>query len=226
MLKNRKRVFWEALLLTVVIFVFGILIGVGFESGKVEQIREYYSYSEASIMDIFALNNLIGLGEANCSNLVNANFEFADRIYDEARLLEKYESSGKITEGMILEHKKYDLLRTLLWINEMKTAEKCGRDYHTIIYLYEYQPEDLAQKATQSVWSKILFDLKIEYGKKILLIPIAVDSDLVSLNSVIDKYFIEKYPVLVIDNKDILDKISSVKDLGDYFNQYLPEHKS
>ncbi len=216
-LENRKRVFWEALLLTVVIFFFGVLIGVSFESGKVEQIRQYYSSSEVSIMDVFASNNLIDVEGAGCEELVKANFEFADRIYDEAILLEKYEDSGKITEGMILEHKKYDLLRTLLWINEMKTTEKCGRSFHTVIYLYEYQPEDLTQKAVQGVWSKILFDLKQEYGSEILLIPIAVDSDLVSLNSAIEKFDVTDYPVLIIDNKDITYELNNVEDVEIYF---------
>jgi len=216
-LENRKRVFWEALLLTVVIFFFGVLIGVSFESGKVEQIRQYYSSSEVSIMDVFASNNLIDVEGAGCEELVKANFEFADRIYDEAILLEKYEDSGKITEGMILEHKKYDLLRTLLWINEMKTTEKCGRSFHTVIYLYEYQPEDLTQKAVQGVWSKILFDLKQEYGSEVLLIPIAVDSDLVSLNSATEKFDITDYPVLIIDNKDITYELNNVEDVEIYF---------
>lgn len=216
-LENRKRVFWEALLLTVVIFFFGVLIGVSFESGKVEQIRQYYSSSEVSIMDVFASNNLIDVEGAGCGELIEANFEFANRIYEEAILLEKYEDSGKITEGMILEHKKYDLLRTLLWINEMKTTEKCGRSFHTVIYLYEYQPEDLTQKAVQGVWSKILFDLKQEYGSEVLLIPIAVDSDLVSLNSATEKFDITDYPVLIIDNKDITYELNNVEDVEIYF---------
>jgi hypothetical protein len=217
-LESKKRVFWEALLLTVIVFFFGILIGISFESGKVEEVRQYYSSSEASIMDIFALNNLMDVEGVSCTNLREMNFIFADRIYEEAILLEKYESSGKITDGMILEHKKYDLLRTLLWINEMKSVEKCGRDFHTVVYLYEYQPEDLTQKATQSVWSKILSDLKKEYGGEVLLIPIAIDSDLVSLNSAIEKYSIPSYPVLIIDDRFVVGDLSSVEDLRSYMD--------
>lgn len=217
-LESKKRVFWEALFLTVVVFFLGLLIGISFESGKVEEIRQYYSYSEASIMDVFALNNLIDLDEVNCSELKNANFDFADKIYEEAILLEKYETSGKITDGMILEHKKYDLLRTLLWINEIKSFKKCGRDYHAVVYLYEYRPDDLTQKATQGVWSKILLDLKNEYASKILIIPIAVDSEVVSLNSLISDYSIEKYPVLIVDNKDVIYELDSADKLKEYFD--------
>jgi hypothetical protein len=217
-LESKKRVFWEALLLTVVVFFLGILIGISFESGKVKEVQQYYSSSEVSVMDIFASNNLAELGDINCSVLKNSTFEFADRIYDEAVTLERYEGAGKITDGMIIEHQKYDLLRSLLWINEMKTIERCGRDYNTVVYLYEYQPEDLAQKATQEVWSKILYDLKQKYGSEVLLIPIAVDSDLVSLNSMIEKYDISKYPALVINDKEVVDILSSVDEIGQHFN--------
>lgn len=217
-LENRKRVFWEALLLTVVVFFLGVLIGISFESGKVEQIRQYYSSSEISVMDLFASNNIADLDVVSCVELSQSNFEFADRIYEEAVLLEKYESSGKITDGMILEHQKYDLLRTLLWINEMKTVEKCGRSFNTVVYLYEYQPDDLAQKATQSVWSRILVDLKYEYGSDVLLIPIAIDSDLISLNSAVKDFNITNYPALIVNDEFVVSDLSSVEKVSDYFN--------
>ena len=216
--ESKKRVFWEALILTVVIFMLGILIGISFESSKVDTIKQYYSSSEASILDIFASGNLIDLNKVNCQDLNEANFNFADRIYNEATLLEKYEGAGKITDGMIVEHKKYDLLRTLLWINEIKTVGKCGRTGHTIIYLYEYEQKDLTKKATQGVWSKVLLDLKTQEGNNLLLIPIAVDNDLVSLNSVIKNYNVTTYPVLIIDDKTVLNQLSSVDELKGYLN--------
>lgn len=216
-LRDSKRVFWEALLLTIVVFILGMLIGISFEIGKVNQIKESYSYSEASILDIFASNNLVDLNRVSCDELYSSNFDFADRIYNEAIVMEKYEEAGKVTEGLRIEHKKYDLLRTLLWINDIKTVGKCGRTYHTVVYLYEYEPEDLTQKATQSVWSKLLFDLKIGYGKDVLLIPIAVDSDLVSLNSLIKEYNISSYPVLIIDDKIVVNELSSVEEIAELF---------
>jgi len=68
-------------------------------------------------------------------------------------------------------------LRTLLWINLIDIPDKCKKDVSVVVYLYEYKTEDLTEKATNRVWSKILFDLKQEMGNKIILIPIAVDSD-------------------------------------------------
>ncbi len=212
-LGNPKNAFWEAFFLAVIVFVFGLFLGIAYEGSRLDEINEYYAQSEISLMDSIALNNLVELGGASCNVLIGANIDFADRIYGEAKLLEKYEDSGKITDDLWLAHKKYDALRTFLWINTIKTLERCKEDFSTVVYLYEYSPEDLAQKATQSVWSNILSDLKEEKGNAIILIPIAVDSDLTSLNSLLDEFNITAYPSVVINNENVLTELSSVEDL-------------
>jgi hypothetical protein len=217
-LNNKKRVFWEALLLTVVVFIFGLLIGIAYESSKSSDISEYYTNSEISLMDVFALNSMISLNSQDCRVLTQANLEFADRIYREAVLLERYESAGKVTKEIEVIHERYDVLRTFLWINNIETSQKCKKDYSTVVYLYEYYSKDLAQKARQNVWSKILFDLKQKEGSKILLIPIAADSNLTSLDSLTNRYNITRYPVVVINEKDVIYDLSSVEQLSKYIN--------
>lgn len=217
-LNNKKRVFWEALLLTVVIFIFGLLIGIAYEASKSSEISDYYTNSEISLMDVFALNSMVRLNSQDCRVLTEANLEFADRIYKEAVLLEKYELAGKVTKDIEIVHERYDILRTFLWINNIETSQKCKNNYSTVVYLYEYYSKDLTQKARQNVWSKILSDLKQKEGNKILLIPIAADSNLTSLNSLTSKYNITRYPVVVINEKDVIYDLSSVKELEKYLN--------
>ena len=218
MLQNKKRVFLEALLLTLLVFLLGMLVGVLFEEKRVDVIKEYYIQSEVSLMDIFALNNFANLKDVDCDNLRNSNVDFADRIYEEAKLLDRYEKSGRLTDDMNLQHKKYDVMRTFLWINTMKYNELCEeKRTHTIVYLYDYSTKDLSIKATNSVWSKILEDLKEKYGHDIILIPIAIDSNLVSLNSILENFEIEKYPALIVDNKYVIEELSSVEEIEEYF---------
>ncbi|MGY4884539.1 MAG: hypothetical protein ACP5NZ_03090 [Nanobdellota archaeon] len=215
-LNNKKRVFWEALFLTVVVFLFGILIGIAYESSKSSDMNEYYTRSEISLMDVFALNSLTNSNSEDCSTLTDANLKFADKIYKEAIILGKYESTGKVTKEMEIVHERYDVLRTFLWINTIKTSEKCERNYSTVVYLYEYFSKDLAQKAKQNVWSKILSDLKEKEGKDILLIPIAADSNLTSLDTLTSKFNITEYPVVIINEKYVIKELSSVSDLENY----------
>lgn len=215
MLGNPKNVFWEALFLTVVVFFFGLLIGYAIEGNRLDDINVYYAQSELSLMDILALNSLIDMENSSCNELITSNLKFADRIYEEARTLEKFEGAGKLSDNLKLAHKKYDLLRTFLWVNAMKVKRECIENFSVVVYLYEQETEDLAQKATQNVWSKILFDLKQKEGAKIVLIPIAVDSGLASLNSLINKYEISSFPVVII-NENVLMDLKSVEELERY----------
>ncbi|MBD3247229.1 hypothetical protein GF378_01260 [Candidatus Pacearchaeota archaeon] len=222
MLKSKKHVFWEALLLTIVVFALGLLMGVAFEGRRVDKINDYYAISEISMMDVLALNDLMSLENTNtnCSTIIDSNLLFADRIYEEARQLERYDTAGKITENIKLAHKKYDLMRTFLWINSMRTFNTCKdqADFNVVVYLYEYETEDLAKKATQNVWSRTLFDLKQEFGEKIVLIPIAADSNLASLDSLLMQYEIEQYPVVIINNKFVLNELTSVDEMEKYLD--------
>ncbi len=214
-LSNNKRVFWEALLLTLIVFILGMLLGASFERGNLNEVEQYYAKSEVLFMDMFALNDRINSGDS-CEILIDSNIQLANNIYEEAYELEKYETAGKITEGLKLAHRKYDMLRTFLWINSIDISEKCQKEFNTVVYLYEYQTKDLAVKATQTVWSKVLFDLKQEKGNSIVLIPIAVDSNLVSLDSLLEDFEISRYPVVIINEEYVVTELESVDDLLKY----------
>jgi len=216
-LHNKKRVFWEALLLTLIIFILGMLIGAGFERGKLDEIEQYYTKSEILFMDLFALNERID-SDNTCEVLINSNIQLADNIYAEAFILEKYEDAGKITEGLKLAHRKYDMLRTYLWMNTIDISEKCEGEFDSVVYLYQYETDDLAVKATQNVWAKVLFNLKQEKGNEIVLIPIAVDSDLVSLDALLGGFEISRYPVVIINEEFVVEELSSVEDLNIYLD--------
>ena len=158
------------------------------------------------------MNNL------SCDALISSNINFANRIYDEAKILDEYEKTGKITDNLKAQHKKYDIMRTFLWINTIKTSEVCKEDIHTIVYVYRFSTNDLTEKATNSVWSKILADLKETRGNEIILIPISADSNIIALNSILENYEISQYPVLIINNKYVINELSSVKEIEKYFS--------
>ncbi|MFQ5531602.1 MAG: hypothetical protein ACE5ES_03225, partial [Candidatus Nanoarchaeia archaeon] len=76
MLGNKKNVFWEALLLSGVVFIFGLLLGVAFESSRLDTINEFYAQSEISLMDVLALNDFIDLSDSSCQELIQADIDF------------------------------------------------------------------------------------------------------------------------------------------------------
>ena len=214
--ENSKNSFWQALLLTLAVFAIGIFLGMAYEGSKLNKINEYYVLSEILLMDSFVLNKATSLkidSPFNCGNLIDSNINFANRIYSEALELEIYEESGKLTDELKSAHRKYDLLRTLLWINFKDIPEECKNETSLVIYLYEYETKDLKKKATNVVWSRILLDLKQKVGNRIVLIPIAVDSNLSSLDFLLLEFEISNYPTLIIDDDITLTELRSVEEI-------------
>ncbi len=207
MLKSKKNVLWEALVVTIVIFLAGLFLGMLLETSNSVEVSNLYTQSEISLTDAMTTLRLTEDSDFNCDVIKQGNIDFANRIYEEAKTLEKYEESGKLTDSIKLFHKKYDLLRTLLWTSNQKSLERC-ENYDLLVYLYEYNSEDNGKKALQNVWSKILLDVK-QQNEDILLLPIAADQELTSLDLLMSEYGITQLPALVINNEQVLYEIEN-----------------
>lgn len=218
MLGNKKNVFWEALFLTIVVFLFGLLLGVAIEGRRVDNINDYYAQSEIALMDVLAMERLLEVETGTCSDLMESSRNFANRVYEEARTLEKYDESSRLSEGIKLAHQRYDLLRTFLWINSMKIKQKCPGEYNYVVYLYSLEIKDLTNKATQKTWSKILMDLKNDLGEDVILIPIAADQEIDSLELILNEKDIEKFPAVVVNGEEVLYDLKTVDELKDILN--------
>ncbi|MCK5321591.1 hypothetical protein KAJ38_03360 [Candidatus Pacearchaeota archaeon] len=216
MLKSKKHVFWEALLITIAIFLIGLFLGMLIETTNSSKISNLYLQSEISLTDAMATSRLTEEFDFDCDSIKQSNINFADRIYQEARLLEQYEESGRLTDNLKLLHKKYDLLRTILWTSNQNSLERCN-NYKLIVYLYEYESENITKKATQNVWSKIILDVK-DQNKDILLLPIAADQNLTSLDLLINEHNIKQFPALIINNNQVLYTLENTASIEQFLN--------
>ncbi len=210
---NQKYVFLQALIIAFVIFNIGIFFGYKLETSRIDKINNWYIQSEIELLDQRIQKDAFEFLELNCDAMVEENINFADRIYEEALVIDKYEKANRINEDIILQHKRYDLLRTLFWINSMKIKEKCNSSYHNLVYFYQYNDVSIEKKAKQKVFSNLLFQIKQEKKAEIMLIPIAADNDIGSINLILDRYDITELPVILIDEKIKLTDIESVEDI-------------
>lgn len=212
---NKKHVFWQAFFLTILFFLIGLVLGVYLEQVRADNVNVSFYDSEVSLYDSFALGTLFENPNASCDKLREADIAFADKIYDEARQLEKFDDSSKLTDSVKSIHRKYDLLRTMLWINSMAVKEKCG-NLDIVVYLYIYDTDDISIRSEQEVWGKILQELKGEKGGDIILIPIAVDSRVSSLDYLIDTHNVKKFPAVIINDKNVVYEIKTADELKSY----------
>ncbi|MCK4996777.1 hypothetical protein KAS08_00600 [Candidatus Pacearchaeota archaeon] len=217
MLKSKKHVFWEAAVITVVIFLAGLLFGMLVETSNSSKVSQLYIKSEISLTDAMATATLTEGFDFDCKIIKKSNIDFANRVYEEAITLEEYEDAGLLTENLMFLHKKYDLLRTLIWTSNQNSFDRCD-NYDLLIYLYEVETEDTVKQATQNVWSKILYDVKINHKDDILLLPIAADQNLTSLDLLISQYDVKEFPALIINNDNVLYEIDSVSGVESLLN--------
>lgn len=215
MFKSQKNVFWEALLVTVLIFGMGIFVGVVLENWRTSRIGDLIQQSDIALLDIRAQNEIYSAGNFNCEVAIQENLAFAERVYKEAQMLGRYEKAGRLTDNLKLQHKKYDILRVLLWMNSIKIKKDCRADYHNLVYLYDYDDVDIEIKARQAVFSKLLLELKEKRGREIMLIPMAGDNNLSSVSLLMDLYNTteSELPVILIDEKIKITEVQGVEDI-------------
>ncbi|OYT41420.1 hypothetical protein B6U80_01385 [Candidatus Pacearchaeota archaeon ex4484_26] len=199
--RKQKHVFWQALILASLIFGSGILLGYILENNRTNKIESLFQQTELEFLDLRATSQFYSLQTINCEESTKELINFADRIYNELLKLREYEKAQRITKELFLTRKKYDILRTSLWLDSIAVRKRCPHYFDNVVYLYSYQPT-LEKKAKQRVFSRILADLKQDLKNKILLIPIAADINITTLDILKRSYNITDLPVIVI-NEDI-----------------------
>jgi hypothetical protein len=218
MITNQKYIFLYALIATLVVFNLGIFMGYMLESSRLDKINVLYSNAELELFDQMAQKESMNVLNFDCKTLVNENIRFGDKIFQEALQIQKYEDANRISSDIVFQHKRFDLLRTLFWINSIKIKQDCNSDFHNIVYFYKYNNPSIAQESKQKFFSNLLEQLKQKEGDNVMLIPIAGDNDIPSINILIDKYGITEFPTILIDEKTKLTDPKSVSEIEGILN--------
>jgi hypothetical protein len=204
-LSNNKHVFWEALVIAAFIFGIGILLGFFIESNRSAQISNMFLISQTNLLDIQVQTQILNLGNLNCAQAIRRNIEFGDQIYQDAQTLKDYEAASRLSDALKEQHKQYDTLRTLFWLNSIKIRDLCGNKFSIVVYLYDYATQFPEEKAKQAVFSDFLNNLKQQKGNSILLIPIARNLNISSLETLQENYEINQTTILIDESTKIIN---------------------
>lgn len=218
-LESKYRVFIETLILTLLILLIGFSLGFYVEYYRAKTIIDDYKYFEIDVLDLKLQNYYYQIiDSADCKTAIQENLNFADRIYEKGLAIEKAEESSELIDNIIIEKKKYVLLKTELWLNSILLKKKCNNPFHTVAYIYS-QKKDLAKQAEQDAISKTLEELKQEKGNNIILLPIAGDIDLPSVDMQLRIYNVTYLPSIIIDEKIVLESYHNIEELEKYLKQ-------
>ena len=149
----------------------------------------------------------------SCSTLVSENINFGDEIFTEALQIQKYEDANRISSDIVSQHKRFDLLRTMFWMNSVKIKQDCNSNYHNIVYFYQYNSPSINQKSKQSFFSDLLQQVKEKEGDNVMLIPIAGDNNISSVTLLEKQYNITEFPTILIDEKTKLTDVKNADEI-------------
>ena len=216
--QSKFKIFIETGIITLLILLIGFSIGFYIEYYHADKIIKEYKDFEINVLDLKLGNYYYQIMDsASCEIAIKENIIFADRLYEQGMIIQKYEDVDELTDSILLEKKKYVLLKTELWLNSILLKKKCDNPFNTVVYIYSQETNN-AKEAEQKALSEILRQIKEEKGNSIILIPIAGDLGLPSVDMLLRVYNVTYLPSVIIDEKTVLEGFQNTNEIEKYLS--------
>lgn len=211
--------FWKAAVLTVVIFLLGVSLGYYIERGRISKIEKEFSeteieWADAKLQSFYYQN----IKNEECGAAIDENIIFADRVYEQGIKLQEYEDANQLSEKLLIEKKKYALLKAEFWINSIILKEKCNASYKNLVYFFKNNPS-LGEEESQKVQSIILGNIKQKYGSEVMLVPLPYNLNISIIEIMKKTYDINKVPTILIDEKIKLEGVKTQEEIEEYIHK-------
>ena len=100
----------------------------------------------------------------------------------------------------------------------MVLKEKCDADYDILLYFYMDSTEDLDIKAQQNTVSRVLGDIKEQYGPNLILIPLAADMDISVISILLETHNVQSFPSVWVDSGVVLQGVYSLEEISSFLS--------
>src|SRR3989344_1308769 len=211
----QKDVFWKAAIITAIVFILGVSLGILLESTRAKSIQDEFKLVEVEWADVKLQSNYFQILDPEfCDVAIQENLNFADKVYNEGLKIERYDDANKLGDenDLLYEKQRYTLFKVEFWLNSINLKEKCNADYANVVYFYLDNPT-VIENPKQGAISLILKDLKDKYGSKMMLIPIPLDLDILTVNLVKEAYDINTAPTILINEKIKLEGLHDAAEI-------------
>jgi len=198
--KISKGKFGIALLITLVIFTIGVLIGLLIEEKRldyVQSISNKQNIEYNSLQTQYLYVSLLA-DEKNCPTIINIFNKNLDELGRAQKRFEEYNVESSITRADFNNAlREYLLAEIRYWLLAKKTKELCSVDTDTILYFY-IGKESCVDCDSQGY---VLDYLKSVYKDNLLIFSFNMENTNEPMVFVLkDTYNITKYPALVVND--------------------------
>ncbi len=204
MVHEVTKLFAEAFVITLAIFVSGLFLGLMLDTWRSDEVRANLADIEAEWADITQFSQVIG-DKNLCTFALDELLQFNERIYEEGKKIEEYEAANKLTSSIVSQKRRYIALKTqfLLLIERLK--RECNFDYHIVIHLYKRYNTSKADLAMDRATSEALLATKYACGRSVILVPLQVDLNLMTVDYIVHMYNVTRFPAVIIDGNVIAE---------------------
>jgi hypothetical protein len=210
-----RSIYFETFVISTLIFLAGIMFGIWLDNYRLSNIRQSLLAESIFWDDILFLSKSSSLFAKDfCDKALELNLLYNQRIYERGKEIEQAIRKDIFLPEMKEELKRYTLMQVQFWMNSIELRERCNYTYHTVVHLQEFYPKNFEAISDNRAQANIMLNLKERCGSKIMLIPVNVDLNLTSVDAILSRYEIKKFPAVIIDEKYIFQGLTSFETLN------------
>lgn len=198
MMHRLKRPSWQkylvVLVITIAIFIFGLLVGSWTSTRKLQSVRVLQDDLRAETLDFETQYDLLRdepCTFGNTSTLINELYELSLRLDFMEQIL------GPRDKRVLALKSYYSLLELRHWLFLKRLQQRCGRNYTLILYFYSNKKGECPACDEQGF---VLTWLRKNHPN-VQVFSFDVNLPLNSLDTIKQRYGVEKLPFIVIDDK-------------------------
>ncbi len=190
--KNRYLI---ALILTIIIFTLGIIIGLFIEKLRLEQTENSMLHEKVNLQSLQLQQNFIASGNVDCTTLHEILDANIDELTRKGGIVQEFEKSAILDKDKFnLQHRDYFLTEIQYYLITKEIEKKCPKDSINVLYFY-----DSNKYETQG---DILGYLKKIYKERLLVFSLNAEFEQEPMiNVLITAHNITSYPAIVVDDE-------------------------
>lgn len=219
----RTNRYVAAIVITLVIFVLGFILGAATSERKILEIEQLSRQQEADFSSLqFQFSYLENVPkEQSCVVLSRTLESNLKTLGPSLKKIEGYEASGDVKNSdYILLKRKYTIANLRYWLLAEKSKQLCGTDEVSILYFYQRSCEKCNDEG-------YIFDqLKQRLGDNLLIFPIDATIEEPVIDILRAQYKIYSFPSLVIDGKTYPDYMSMQQILTEICPKYSSDNEA
>ncbi len=211
-------IFWQAAVISIVVFLLGLFVGVMFENQRTEATTSMISdltfdFSNIKQMTLYYQQMS---DKSYCESAIEQNLKFANDNLKKGREIEKYEGANVLIKTLESKKKEYISLKVDFFLNTLILKEKCNTTQDIILYFYSDKTTNKDIIAQQGVQSRILTDLTDKQRNMLILVPLAADLNNSVVEILLNSHNITQMPSLLINNKIVLSGLQTEAKINSY----------